>query len=86
MVVRLRAPTGGTFLCADNGRGKSLYNGTLTGFTTLRARHVRLNIGLASTSISVNGRSIALNGSPTGLDITHARGVRPLALGDRPCA
>ena len=48
-----------TFLCVE-GDGKQLFNGTLTGARTFRARVVRLNIGLGpSTRVTANGKVVA---------------------------
>ena len=85
VTVRVQAPTGGTFLCVDDGEGNSLFNGTLAGKETFKAKRVLLNIGLATTRVTVNGKAVSLSGSPTGLDVTP-KGVKPLALGSRPCA
>jgi hypothetical protein len=46
---------------------------------------VRLNVGLASTRVTVNGNAVTLNGSPAGLDITRTGGARELPPGNRPC-
>lgn len=85
VTVRVQAPTGGTFLCVDDGEGNSLFNGTLAGKETFKAKRVLLNIGLATTRVTVNGKAVSLSGSPTGIDVTP-KGVKPLALGSRPCA
>jgi len=85
VVVRVEAPTGGTFLCVDDGEGNSLFNATLEGKRTFKAKRVLLNIGLATTRVTVNGKAIPLSGSPTGLDVTP-KAVKPLPLGSRPCA
>ncbi len=86
MVVSLDASARPTFLCVDDGAGGELFNGTLSGSRTFRGLHIRLNIGLASTRVTVNGKELALPGSPAGFDISRRGGVRPLALGQRPCA
>jgi len=87
VTVRVVAPSDRpTFLCVDDGAGHELFNGTLSGAHVFKERRVRLNIGLASTTVSVNGTPVPLDGSPTGLDITRDRGARTLPLGDRPCA
>lgn len=86
MVVTLDASVRPTFLCVDDGAGGELFNGTLSGRRTFRARHIRLNIGLASTRVTVNGKELTLPGSPAGFDISRRDGVRPLPLGQRPCA
>lgn len=86
MVVALDATARPTFLCVDDGAGGELFNGTLSGRRTFRGVHIRLNIGLASTRVAVNGKALALPGSPAGFDISRRSGVRPLPLGQRPCA
>ena len=84
--MRVDATTQPTFLCVEDGNGRQLFGGTLDGRQTFRARRVKLNIGLASTQVTVNGKPVPLAGSPAGLDITRAGGARPLPLGQRPCA
>lgn len=85
VTVRVQAPTGGTFLCVDDGDGNSLFNGTLGTKETFKGKRILLNIGLATTRVTVNGKEIPLSGSPTGLDVTP-KGVKPLPLGSRPCS
>jgi hypothetical protein len=85
VTVRVDASVRPTFLCVDDGHGKTLFSGTLTGKKAFRARRVRLNIGLASTRITVNGNPVRLDGSPAGLDVTRKGGARALPLGNRPC-
>jgi hypothetical protein len=85
VTVRVDASVRPTFLCVDNGNGTTMFSGTLTGKKVFRAKRVRMNIGLASTRITVNGNPVRLDGSPAGLDITRKGGARALALGQRPC-
>ncbi len=85
VTVRVDASVRPTFLCVDNGNGTTMFSGTLTGKKVFRAKRVRMNIGLASTRVSVNGNPVRLDGSPSGLDITRKGGARSLALGQRPC-
>ncbi|WP_205698133.1 hypothetical protein [Conexibacter sp. SYSU D00693] len=85
VTVRVDASARPTFLCVEDGDGRQLFNGTLTGRRTFRATQVRLNVGLQSTVITAGGRPIPLDGSPDGLAITR-RGVTQLPLGSRPCA
>jgi hypothetical protein len=85
VTVRVDASIRPTFLCVDNGNGTTMFSGTLTGKKVFRAKRVRMNIGLASTRVTVNGNSVRLDGSPAGLDITRKSGARSLALGQRPC-
>ncbi|HEU4976411.1 MAG TPA: hypothetical protein VFT50_15060 [Baekduia sp.] len=75
-----------TFLCVDDGHGRQLYGGTLSGRETFRAPEVRLNVGLSSTVVTVDGHQVPLPGSPAGLEISRSGGVQSLPLGQRPCA
>lgn len=84
VTVRLVA-TQPTFLCVD-GDGRRLFNGTLSGTRTFRAREVRMNVGLGPTTrVTANGRAVALTSSPTGIRLTP-KGQAPLPRGTRPCA
>ncbi|MDX6687280.1 MAG: hypothetical protein QOF86_3408 [Baekduia sp.] len=85
VTVRVDASARPTFLCVDDGQGRQLFGGTLTGRKTFTGRRVRLNVGLASTRVTVNGNAVTLNGSPAGLDITRTGGARELPPGNRPC-
>jgi hypothetical protein len=85
VTVRVDASVRPTFLCVDNGHGTMMFSGTLTGKKVFRAKRVRMNIGLASTRVTVNGNAVRLDGSPAGLDITRKGGARSLPLGQRPC-
>ncbi|HEY4094257.1 MAG TPA: hypothetical protein VGM33_02020 [Baekduia sp.] len=85
VTVRVDASVRPTFLCVDDGAGKQLFGGTLTGKQTFKGKRVRLNIGLASTRVTVNGNPVRLDGSPSGLDVTRKGGARQLASGHRPC-
>jgi hypothetical protein len=84
VTARLNA-SAATFLCVE-GDGRQLFNGTLTGARTFRARVLRLNIGLGpSTRLVANGKVVPLTASPTGLQLTP-KSQRFLPLGQRPCA
>jgi hypothetical protein len=84
VTARLNA-SAATFLCVE-GDGKELFNGTLTGARTFRARVLRLNIGLGpSTRLTANGKVVPLTASPTGLELTP-KTRKFLPLGQRPCA
>jgi hypothetical protein len=84
VTVRLTASQP-TFLCVD-GDGRELFNGTLAGSRSFRARVVRLNVGLGpSTRVTANGKPVTLSGSPAGVQITPRRRTA-LPLGARPCA
>ncbi len=84
VTVRLTASQP-TFLCVE-GDGRRLFDGTLSGSRTFRARVVRLNVGLGPTTrVTANGKAVPLSGSPTGVEITPRR-QSTLPLGARPCA
>jgi hypothetical protein len=84
VTVRLTASQP-TFLCVE-GDGRRLFDGTLSGSRTFRARVVRLNVGLGPTTrVTANGKAVPLSGSPTGVEITPRR-QSALPLGARPCA
>ncbi|MCW2994110.1 MAG: hypothetical protein JWQ18_1605, partial [Conexibacter sp.] len=85
VTVRVDASIRPTFLCVDNAHGTTMFSGTLSGKKVFRAKRIRMNIGLASTRVTVNGSAVRLDGSPTGFDITRKGGARSLALGKRPC-
>jgi hypothetical protein len=85
VTVRVDASVRPTFLCVDDGAGRQLFGGTLTGKQTFKGKRVRLNIGLASTRVTVNGNPVRLDGSPAGLDVTRKGGARALPSGHRPC-
>jgi cytoskeletal protein RodZ len=73
-----------TFLCVD-GDGRRLFDGTLSGARTFRAKVVRMNVGLGpSTRVTANGKAVPLTGSPTGVQITP-KDQTFLPLGARPC-
>jgi len=84
VTARLNA-SAATFLCVE-GDGKQLFNGTLTGARSFRAKVLRLNIGLGpSTRLTANGKVVPLTASPTGLELTP-KTRKFLPLGQRPCA
>jgi hypothetical protein len=84
VTVRLTA-TQPTFLCVD-GDGRRLFNGTLSGSRTFRAREVRMNVGLGPTTrVTANGRTVPLTSSPVGIRLTP-KGQVLLPRGTRPCA
>jgi cytoskeleton protein RodZ len=90
-LVRLRVvPSSPTYLCVDRGAGTAVvYEDTAATPQTFRGRHLRVNIGNASTvRVASNGRRVALpaGAAIVGYDFTPRR-ARPLPAGQkRPCA
>jgi cytoskeletal protein RodZ len=89
--VKLRVvPASPTYLCVDRGLGTPVvYQGTTSSTQTFRGKHLRVNIGNASTvKLSSNGKRVALPATATivGYDFRPARS-KPLPAGQpRPCA
>jgi helix-turn-helix protein len=87
--VHLRiVPAAPTYVCLDKGRGTAVvYENTLTGPKSWKARHLRINLGRREVRITVNGKPIAVpaGSDPIGFDFRPTR-HRELPLGQRPCA
>jgi cytoskeleton protein RodZ len=89
--VRLRiVPTLATYLCVDRGLGTEVvYQGTTVDPQTFRGKHLRVNIGNASTvRVRSNGERVDIPATATivGYDFTPSRS-KPLPAGQtRPCA
>ncbi|MFL5841228.1 MAG: helix-turn-helix domain-containing protein [Thermoleophilaceae bacterium] len=87
--VRLRiVPAAATYVCIDKGIGtKVVYEGTLVGPKSWKARHLRVNLGRRAIRITVNGKrvSVPAGSDPIGFDF-RPRSQRMLPLGQRPCA
>ena len=87
--VRLRiVPAAATYVCLDKGTGTPVvYEGTLAGPKSWRARHLRINLGRRAVRITVNGKRVDVpaGSDPVGFDFrpTH---TRELPVGQRPCA
>jgi cytoskeleton protein RodZ len=87
--VHLRlVPAEATYVCLDKGLGTPVvYEGTLTGPKSWKARHLRVNLGKRSIHITVNGKAVGVppGSDPIGYDFrpTHHR---ELPIGQRPCA
>jgi cytoskeleton protein RodZ len=89
--VRLRiVPSSATYLCVDRGVGTPIvYQGTTVDPQVFRGKHLRVNIGNASTvRVSANGKRVQIPATATivGYEFTPTRS-RPLPSGQtRPCA
>jgi cytoskeleton protein RodZ len=87
--VRLRiVPAEPTYVCLDKGEGTDVvYENTLDGPKSWRARHLRINLGRRGVQITVNGKRVRVpaGSDPVGFDFRPTR-TRELPLGQRPCA
>jgi hypothetical protein len=75
-------------VCVDKGIGtKVVYEGTLTGAKSWKARHLRINLGRRAVRITVNGKRLPVPAGtdPIGFDL-RPTSHRQLPLGRRPCA
>jgi hypothetical protein len=85
VVVKLVPGPQASYLCADHGPGTAATETTLSAPLTFRGKRVRINVGLSSVNVTVNGKRFALAGSPSGYDIgLKKRSYLP--QGQRPCA
>lgn len=85
VVVKLVPGPQASYLCVDHGPGTPTTETTLSAPLTFKGKRVRLNVGLSSVSVTVNGKPFKLAFSPSGYDI----GLKKRAFlpqGQRPCA
>lgn len=85
VTVRLVPGPQASYLCVDRGPGTPRTETTLSAPMTFKGRRIRINVGLSSVHVTVNGRPFALSGSPTGYDISLKKRAY-LPRGQRPCA
>jgi hypothetical protein len=85
VVVRLVPTDQASYLCVDHGPGTPTTETTLATPLTFKGRRVRINVGLNSVRVTVNGKPFALAFSPSGYDIRVNKRTY-LAQGQRPCA
>jgi len=74
-----------SYLCVDHGPGTPPIETTLASPQTFKGKRVRINVGLSSVTVTVNGKPFALAGSPSGYDISVSHRAY-LPQGQRPCA
>jgi hypothetical protein len=85
VVVRLVPTDQASYLCVDHGPGTPTTETTLATPLTFKGKRVRINVGLSSVRVTVNGKPFALAFSPSGYDIrVNKRSFLP--QGQRPCA
>jgi len=85
VVVRLVPTSQASYLCVDHGPGTATTETTLSAPLTFKGKRVRINVGLSSVNVTVNGKPFKLAFSPSGYDIgLKKRSFLP--QGRRPCA
>jgi hypothetical protein len=85
VVVHMVPGPQASYLCVDHGPGTAPIETTLASPQTFKGKRVRINVGLSSVTVTVNGKPFALAGSPSGYDIAVNHRVY-LPQGQRPCA
>jgi transcriptional regulator with XRE-family HTH domain len=86
--VRLKVvPTETTYVCVDDGRGTTLFEGTISSSKAFRAKRLRLNLGRSSANLYVNGKRVtfARTSSAVGFSFSRSGRATPLPVGQRPC-
>jgi cytoskeletal protein RodZ len=81
-------PTVATYVCVDRGQGKPpIYQGITAQALTFRGKHLRVNLGKTSVTITANGKKVplAVGPNPAGLDFTPGK-HKNIPTGSRPCA
>jgi len=83
------APVAPTYVCVDNGPGTGVvFENTLDSAQTFRnAERVRVNLGLRSATVTLNGEPVTIeqSGDPVALDLTRD-GSSEIDAGEAPCA
>lgn len=79
------SPSVPTYLCIKDGSGRQIFGGTLSGPRTFTGKVLRLNVGMGdSTTLTVNGKRLPLNGSPAGYELRPGGRATVLGSGQRP--
>jgi cytoskeletal protein RodZ len=87
--VSLRiTPTVPTYICVDRGLGTTpIYQGITAQTQSFKGRHLRVNLGKTSVTITANGKHVPLapGPNPAGIDFTPGK-HQDIPVGQRPCA
>jgi cytoskeleton protein RodZ len=87
--VSLRiTPSVPTYMCVDTGVGTTpIYQGITAQAQIFHGRHLRLNLGKTSVTLTANGKSVPLTPgpNPAGIDFTPGK-HKDIPVGKRPCA
>ena len=81
-------PSVPTYICVDRGQGKPpTYQGITAQALKFRGKHLRVNLGKTSVTITANGKKVplAVGPNPAGLDFTPGK-HKNIPAGSRPCA
>jgi cytoskeletal protein RodZ len=81
-------PSVATYICVDRGKGKPpSYQGITAQTLTFRGKHLRVNLGKTSVTITANGKKVplAVGPNPAGIDFTPGK-HKNIPAGSRPCA
>src|SRR4051812_38825539 len=85
--VRMRiVPAGPTYVCVDKGAGTPVvYEDTLAGPKSWKAKHLRINLGRRQVRITVNGKRVRVpaGSNPIGFDFRPTS--HHVITGKRPC-
>jgi cytoskeleton protein RodZ len=87
VVLRI-TPAVPTYVCVDRGTGTPVaFEGIISKATTWRGRHLRVNLGKTSVTVSANGKRVplAVGPNPAGLDLTPGH-HKTIPSGQRPCS
>jgi hypothetical protein len=87
-VVLKIAPSVPTYMCVDRGQGTALlYQGITSQTQTFKGRHIRINLGKTSVTLTANGHHVplAVGPNPAGIDFTPGK-HKDIPVGKRPCA
>ena len=87
--VSLRiTPTVPTYMCVDRGLGTTpIYQGITDQAQSFHGRHLRLNLGKTSVTITANGKQVPLTPGPNPAGIDFKPGKHTdIPVGQRPCA
>src|SRR4051794_40971448 len=87
-VILKVTPSVATYVCVDRGTGTPVaFEGIISTSRTWHGRHLRVNLGKTSVTVTANGRRVplAVGPNPAGLDFTPGH-HKNIPAGSRPCA
>jgi len=87
--VTLRiTPNNPVYVCLDTGPGTDVtFEGILDAPRTFRGRRLRVNLGKTDVQVTKNGKAVQIDPGPEPVGFVFTPGsMKPLPLGQRPCA